>query len=88
MKKQFIVLMLSLFISGPVLAGGNYRSNPETTKKSCSVKDKNCKACALTKGLVFVVKLPFRLVASTAVGLYDLVADQTFQGFVDGYKSI
>lgn len=94
MKKQFTVLAFVLFIASPVLAGGNYRSNPESKfdaakKDSCkSSKDGSCVSCGVAKALGFVIKLPFRLVSATAVGLFELVEDQDLHGFKMGYNAI
>ncbi len=87
MKKTIIIVLLAIFTAGPVLADGSYRPK---SKKDC----KQCKLCSgvknsgVVKGLKWVVKLPFRLVTATGLGLYELVADQDFDGFADGYRLI
>lgn len=85
MKKSIFILLLASFLASPVLADGYYRGKPESChkgKKECCVK-KN-----MTKALKFIVKLPFRLVSSTAVGVYGIIARQDFDGFEDGYDVI
>jgi hypothetical protein len=90
MKKALIIALLAIFTAGPVLADGVYRSKPshsrESHKKSSS--DKTCVACGIGNALVWLVKLPVRLVTATSVGLYELVTDQDFSGFEEGYYLI
>ncbi len=88
MKKTLISALVILLAAGPAFADGSCRKSPKC--KSCH-KD----GCVIKKagnllldGLEFVVKLPFRLVTSTAEGLYDLTIHQDLDGFVDGYNRI
>ena len=92
MKKALIIALLAIFtatISSPAIAGGVYKSKPkhshESHYKSVSSSDKTCVACGIGSALVWLVKLPVRLVTSTSVGLYELVTDQDFSGFEEGY---
>ena len=88
MKKSIIIALLAIFTAGPVLADGSYRSSPKSkSHHDCKMCNK-MKNCTMVKGLKWIVKLPFRVVTATGVGLYELVADQDFDGFVDGYKLI
>lgn len=84
MKKALLIALIAIFTAGPVLAGGSYRSAPVLVEDS----DSKCVACGVGKALVWVVKLPFRVVTSTTVGLYELVTDQDFSGFEEGYYLI
>lgn len=91
MKKALIIALLAIFsvVTSPVLADGVYRSKPShshTSHKSSS--DTTCVACGIGEALVWIVKLPVRLVTSTSVGLYELVTDQDFSGFEEGYYLI
>ena len=86
MKKSIIIALLAIFTAGPVLADGSYRSEPKS-KHNCKLCN-GVKNCCVVKGLKWIVKLPFRVVTSTGLGLYELVAEQDFDGFVDGYKLI
>lgn len=91
MKKALIIALLALFTAGPVLADGVYRTRPTTHSKTThykSTSDKTCVACGVGNALVWLVKLPVRLVTSTSVGLYELVTDQDFSGFEEGYYLI
>ena len=87
MKKALIIALLAIFTAGPVLADGVYRSKPSHSHKS-QYSDKKCVACGVGNALVWLVKLPVRLVTSTSVGLYELVTDQDFSGFEEGYYLI
>ncbi len=88
MKKTIIIALLAIFTAGPVLADGSYRSEPK------SKNGKECKLCSgvknsgVVKGLKWIVKLPFRVVTATGYGLYELVTDQDFSGFSEGYHVI
>ncbi len=86
MKKSIIIALIAIFTAGPVLADGSYRSEPKS-KKHCKLC-KKAEKCSVVKGLAWVVKLPFRVVTATGYGLYELIADQDLDGFVDGYKLI
>lgn len=90
MKKTLIIALIAIFSAGPVLADGYYRSAPK--KSHCKSKDKKCKKCCVVcktgKVLLWVVKLPVRLVTATSVGVYELVTDQDFSGFEEGYTLI
>jgi len=85
MKKALIIALLAIFTAGPVLADGVYRTKPahHSTKS-----DTKCVACGIGDALVWLVKLPVRVVTSTTVGLYELVTDQDFSGFEEGYYLI
>ena len=87
MKKALIIALLAIFTAAPVLADGVYRTKPTSSKSSHSSKtsDKTCVACGVGNALVWLVKLPVRLVTATSVGLYELVTDQDFSGFEEGY---
>jgi hypothetical protein len=90
MKKALIIALLAIFTAGPVLADGVYRTKPthsHTSHKKVS-SDKTCVACGVGSALVWLVKLPVRLITSTSVGLYELVTDQDFSGFEEGYYLI
>ena len=81
------ILMIALLVlataSSPVLAGGFFRTSPDgDTCDSCG-KD----GCKVMKGIGWVIKLPFRLIAATGYGLYDMVAHQELDGFEEGYES-
>ena len=82
MKKALIIVLIAIFTAGPVLADGAYRSKPS------SESDTKCVACGIGHGLAWIIKLPFRLVTATTVGLYELVTDQDLEGFEDGYYLI
>lgn len=82
MKKALLIAILSIFISSPVFADGFYRYKPDSENKV------SCVACGLSKAIVWTVKLPVRIVTSTTVGLYELVTDQDFSGFKEGYYLI
>jgi hypothetical protein len=87
MKKTLLIALVAVFTASPVLAGGNYRVQPhksKETKECCKKSNGN----SVVKGLVWVVKLPFRVVTATTVGVYELVADQDFDGFRKGYDII
>jgi len=89
MKKVLITALIALFAAGPVLADGYYKSKPKGDHcKKHSKSDSNCVACGIGKGIVWIVKLPFRLVTATTVGIYELVTDQDFDGFEEGYELI
>ena len=88
MKKALIIALLAIFTAGPVLADGVYRSKPSHSSSSNYSSDKTCVACGVGDALVWLVKLPVRLVTSTSVGLYELVTDQDFSGFEEGYYLI
>lgn len=89
MKKALIIALLAIFTAGPVLADGVYRTKPGShSHKSHYTSDKKCVACGIGSGLVWLVKLPVRLVTATSVGLYELVTDQDFSGFEEGYYLI
>ncbi len=88
MKKTLISALVILLAAGPAFADGSGRKSPKCKschKKQCCVKKAGG---LLLDGVEFVVKLPFRLVASTAEGLYDLTVHQNLDGFADGYKRI
>ena len=87
MKKALIIALLAIFTAGPVLADGVYRSKPSHSHSSHS-SDTTCVACGIGEALVWIVKLPVRIVTSTSVGLYELVTDQDFSGFEEGYYLI
>lgn len=83
MKRTLIIALLVAATAGPVLAGGLYRTSPDGKKcKSCAHD------CKLMKGLTWVIKLPFRLVAATGYGLYEIVVEQDLDGFEKGYNKI
>lgn len=82
MKRILMIALLVLATSSPVLAGGFFRTSPE----KCKTCDKE--HCVVMKGLTWIVKLPFRLIAATGYGLYDMVAHQELDGFEEGYESI
>ena len=63
---------------------GVHKSKPKAKTSS----DKKCAACGIGHGLALVIKLPFRLVTATSVGLYELVTDKDFSGFEEGYYLI
>ncbi|MCH2228498.1 MAG: hypothetical protein MK033_12050 [Candidatus Caenarcaniphilales bacterium] len=88
MKKLVSSLVILGFVSTPAFAGGDYRSAPSEV---CTYKQ-DCKACDvgnwLWDGTKFILKLPFRIVTSTGKGVYDLVVDQDFSGFQEGYEII
>lgn len=86
MKKAMIIALVAVFTAGPVLAGGNYRVEPHKSKDTCHKS--SCGGCKVLKGLVWVAKLPFRVVTATTVGVYELIADQDFDGFEKGYDLI
>ena len=87
MKKLVSSLVVLGFVATPAFAGGDYRSEP-----SVSYNDKNCSSCEagnhLWDATKFVLKLPFRIVTSTGKGVYDLIVDQDFSGFEEGYELI
>ena len=85
MKKALIIALLAIFTAGPVLADGSYRAKPSHSHSS---HDNTCVACGVGEALVWVIKLPVRIVTSTTVGLYELVTDQDFSGFEEGYYLI
>lgn len=87
MKKILVVALLAIFAAGPVLADGAHRSEPGS-KDSCHHHNCKLKDCAIVKGIVWTFKLPFRLVTSTGYGVYDLITEQEFDGFADGYRLI
>lgn len=88
MKKSIIIALLAIFTAGPVLADGSYRSSPKSKSNGeCKICN-SIKGSSIFKAIKWTVKLPFRVVTSTGLGLYELVADQDFDGFVDGYKLI
>lgn len=82
MKKLLIVALVTAFASAPAMADGWYRSKP-CKKENCMVRKTGH---VIGDTLEFVFKLPFRLVSSTAEGVYDLAVDQSFKGFADGYN--
>lgn len=84
MKKALIIALLAIFTAAPVLADGVNRTKP-TSSHSSKTSDKTCVACGVGNALVWLVKLPVRLVTATSVGLYELVTDQDFSGFEEGY---
>lgn len=84
MKKTLIIALIAIFTAGPVLADGTYRSKPKVKSDS----DTTCVACGIGHGLAWIIKLPFRVVTATTVGLYELVTDQDFSGFEEGYYLI
>jgi hypothetical protein len=85
MKKALFIALVTVFAASPVWADGHHRKKPGCKHEECCVK----KACKNTcKVLHFVVKLPFRLVASTAAGVYGVLSDFDFDGFKDGYNVI
>ncbi len=81
MKKALLIALVTIFTAGPVLADGSYRSEPHHSHNSAS-----CEACKIGDGLLWIVKLPFRIVTSTTVGVYELVTDGDFSGFKEGYE--
>lgn len=83
MKKTLIIALIAIFTAGPVLADGIYRAKPKS-----ETSDSKCVACGIGHGLAWIVKLPFRLVTATTVGIYELITDQDFDGFEDGYYLI
>ena len=87
MKKIFLALLVSAFTLGPAMADGSYRSKPcdSGCKKECCIKKASGKAWDGTK---FLLKLPFRLVSSAAVGVYGLATDFDLDGFKEGYEAI
>jgi hypothetical protein len=84
MKKSLIIALIAIFTAGPVLADGIYKSKPKAKAQS----DKKCVACGIGHGLAWVVKLPFRLVTATTVGIYELITDRDLSGFEEGYYLI
>lgn len=83
MKKLISSLVVLAFVSTPAFADGVHKSKP-----ACK-KGEGCKVCSkLWKATKFTLKLPFRIVTSTGKGLYDLVVDQDFSGFEEGYDLI
>ncbi len=82
MKKTLLIAIIALLAAGPAFADGSHKKSPKSNSES------DCGPCKLIRGIGWVIKLPIRVVTSTTVGLYDLVTDQTFDGFVDGYKII
>lgn len=90
MKKALFIALLAIFTyaAGPALADGVYRTKPSSHSHYKSDSDSTCVACGIGEALVWIVKLPFRLVTSTSVGLYELVTDQDFSGFEEGYYLI
>ena len=88
MKKTLLIALIAVFTASPVLAGGNYRVQPHKSKETKECCKKSHDGNSVVKGLVWVVKLPFRVVTATTVGLYELVADQDFDGFRKGYDII
>ena len=90
MKKLVSSLVILGFVATPAFAGGDYRIEPEVSYVRSH--DTDCKACKVGSGLwdatKFVLKLPFRVVTSTGKGVYDLIVDQDFTGFEEGYELI
>lgn len=81
MKKVILAVLIALVSLGsPVLAGGSYRSAPHNHGDGLGHE--------LGHGLEFLVKLPFRLVTSTLVGVTGIIADQDLNGFEEGYEMI
>jgi hypothetical protein len=82
MKKAILLTLIAIFTAGPVLADGKckYKSEPNSHG--------TCVPCKVGTGLVWLVKLPFRVVTATTVGLYELVTDQDLSGFEEGYNLI
>ena len=91
MKKALIIALIAIFTAvtaSPAMADGVYRVKPHKTSHHSSSHDTTCVACGIGSSLVWLVKLPIRLVTSTTVGLYELVTDQDFSGFEEGYYLI
>lgn len=86
MKKAIVTALIAIFTAGPVLADGKckYKSEPKSTAHGSGT----CVPCKVGGGLVWLVKLPFRLVTATTVGLYEIVTDQDMSGFEEGYNLI
>lgn len=84
MKKALLIALVTIFTAGPVLADGHYRSEPHHHHSH----DAECSACKVGEGLLWIVKLPFRIITSTTVGVYELVTDGDFSGFPEGYHAL
>lgn len=87
MKKLVSSLVVLGFVATPAFAGGDYRSEPEVSysgKQHCD----SCVASHLWDATKFILKLPFRVVTATGKGTYDLIVDQDFSGFEEGYELI
>ena len=85
MKKLISSLVVLGFVSTPAFADGVYKSKPTCKNNKC----KTCNfGCGLWKATKFTLKLPFRIITSTGKGIYDLVVDQDFSGFEEGYELI
>lgn len=82
MKKLISSLVVLGFVSTPAFADGVHKSKPACKKDKCNV------CSGLWKATKFTLKLPFRIVTSTGKGIYDLVVDQDFSGFEEGYDLI
>lgn len=82
MKKAILLALIAIFTAGPVLADGKckYKSEPKSGHE--------CSTCKVGDALVWLIKLPVRIVTATSVGLYELVTDQDFSGFEEGYELI
>jgi hypothetical protein len=90
MKKTILIALISLFSIAPAFAGAYYKSEPKysnskTCERECCM-DKPLKCTG--KGILWLVKLPFRIVTSAIVGVHDLIVDQDLEGFEDGYNVI
>lgn len=86
MKKLISSLVVLGFVATPAFAGGDYRSEPAVSYSG----GQHCDSCAgsLWGATKFILKLPFRLVTATGKGTYDLIVDQDFSGFEEGYELI
>lgn len=90
MKRTLVIALISLFSFAPAFAGAYYKSKPCPVEHTCEKKECCMKKCCKSagEGLLWVVKLPFRVLASASAGVYGLLADQDFDGFEDGYNVI
>lgn len=91
MKKIALIAILSAFLSAPALADGHYRHAP--TKQHHhhhyhSTNECDGLGCDIVDGTKWLIKLPFRLVTSTAAGVWGIAAHQDLYGFEDGWHLI
>ena len=82
MKRTLVAILVALItFSAPAYAGGFYRKAPQSHSHHDHDHD-------VADGLAFLVKLPFRLVTSTTLGLAGIVVNQDLEGFERGYELI
>lgn len=80
MKKTLLVTALALLLSAasPAFAGGYWKASSNGDNVGDDLAD----------GIVWLVKLPFRVVTTAVGGVHGIIADQDLEGFEEGYNWI